>query len=181
MSRTPRREALHRLSAEGLVRLDAHKGAVVAEPSITELLELYQIREAVEVLGVRHAATNCTRDEADDLTFDLVAMQYISDAREWGRANSRFHARVFVLSRKPQLCELITQLGQRAELYVWMLAATEEGTRRANSEHEELVAALLERDPARAEAITRHHLRNTVSEVARILDAAGNTWPSVPS
>jgi DNA-binding GntR family transcriptional regulator len=174
VSRTPLREALHRLSAEGLVRLDPHRGAVVAQPSVTELLELYEIREAVEVLAVRQAAMRCTKQEVEDLSFDLEAMGYITDASAWGRANLRFHQRVFALSRKVQLCDLIGQLGQRSELYVRMLVSSEQQARRANHEHEELVQALREQNADQAEAITRHHLRATVSRVAALLSADGD-------
>jgi DNA-binding GntR family transcriptional regulator len=169
VSRTPLREALHRLSAEGFVRLDPHRGAVVAEPSPQELLELYEIREAVEVLAVRAAASRCSPADIDDLDYDLDAMRYITDARAWGRANGRFHQRVFALSGKPQLCDLISQLVQRAELYVMILASSGERTRQANHEHEDLVAALRAADADRAEAVTRIHLRATVAQVSEIM------------
>jgi DNA-binding GntR family transcriptional regulator len=157
VSRTPLREALHRLSAEGFVRLDPHRGAVVAEPSPQELLELYEIREAVEVLAVRAAASRCSPADIDDLDYDLDAMRYITDARAWGR------------SGKPQLCDLISQLVQRAELYVMILASSGERTRQANHEHEDLVAALRAADADRAEAVTRIHLRATVAQVSEIM------------
>ncbi len=169
VSRTPLREALHRLSVEGFVRLDPHRGAVVAEPSPQELLELYEIREAVEVLAVRSAAESCTPADADGFEGDLDAMRYITDARAWGRANGRFHERVYALSGKTQLCDLVGQLVQRAELYVCILASSSDRTRQANHEHEELVVALRDRDPDRAEAITRRHLEGTVSHVTEIM------------
>src|SRR3954464_9921262 len=67
MSTTPVREAFMILAREGVVRQDAHRGVVVFEPSLEELTETYEIREALEALATELAAKRLTEDDLEAL------------------------------------------------------------------------------------------------------------------
>src|SRR5579859_5765613 len=66
VSRTPIREALHRLSQDGIVRSESRRGFFVATFSSQDVSEIYDIRAALEVLAVRLALPLITNDELDD-------------------------------------------------------------------------------------------------------------------
>src|SRR5918997_1170374 len=72
VSTTPVREAFAQLQAEGLVRIDPHRGAVVFHPSVDDVLEFYEIREALESLAVGHAIRKIDGDLAARLA-DMIA------------------------------------------------------------------------------------------------------------
>ncbi len=63
ISRSPIREAIQRLNNEGLVRLSARKGAFVASLNLNEIMELYEVREPLEVAAVRLAADRADQSQ----------------------------------------------------------------------------------------------------------------------
>ena len=67
VSTTPVREAFAELAREGIVRLDAHRGATVFQPSLDELIEIYEIRGALEPLATELAAARATDEELAEL------------------------------------------------------------------------------------------------------------------
>jgi DNA-binding GntR family transcriptional regulator len=60
VSTTPVREAFAELARDGIVRLDAHRGATVFQPSVDGLIEIYQIRSALEPLATRFAVAHAS-------------------------------------------------------------------------------------------------------------------------
>lgn len=94
VSRVPVREALRRLSAEGLVVIKPRQGATVIELTAKQFLDAYQVREALEVLAVRLAVPKLTPDDLDQLDALQQTMQTASDASDpnaFFAANAEFH------------------------------------------------------------------------------------------
>src|SRR5918992_4459068 len=91
VSTTPVREAFAQLQAEGLVRIDPHRGAVVFHPSVDDVLEFYEIREALESLAVTHAIPNLRRDVGRELGALIERMRRTEAARRWLTLNDEFH------------------------------------------------------------------------------------------
>jgi DNA-binding GntR family transcriptional regulator len=175
VSRTPLREALHRLTAEGLIRLDHHKGAMVATPSIAELKEIYELQEVLECRAVAEAILH--RSEADlvELRARLEDFSRARDSLDWIRYNLAFHAALYKISRKPLLVEMITLLRNRASLYINMVARSDESRKRAEEEHVEMVMALEDGDSERLQKQVREHLGATIGWVESVItDSHGN-------
>src|ERR1700682_62638 len=113
VSRGPLREAIGRLAAEGLVTVRPRRGAVVRLLSKDEFLELYQVREALEIMAVRLAMPRLGPD-------DLAALQSLIDrmgkhaergeVSEFFEANGAFHAQLLAASGNRKLQELYGQL-----------------------------------------------------------------------
>src|SRR5262245_19072648 len=95
VSTTPVREAFAQLQAEGLVRIDPHRGAVVFHPSVDDVLEFYEIREALESLAVTHAIPSLQPDVASDLEGLIERMRKTEDARKWLKLNDEFHLKLY--------------------------------------------------------------------------------------
>ena len=170
ISRTPLREALQALVAEGLVRMDAHRGAVVTKPSPTQLAETYEIREALEVLAGREAARLSTVAHAAEVAAILDQMRGVSHPETWAELNSRFHSAIYAVTGKAQLIDLIDMLRNRAKLYVRILARESASTREADDAHDEMLRALQRNDSDAMEDVIRRHLRSTAAVVAPILE-----------
>src|SRR5581483_7958455 len=79
MSPMPIREAVRRLDAAGLVENIPHRGARVTELSIADLVEVYEVRLAVEVLAVRRAAERFTDADAERARQSLYELNHMSD------------------------------------------------------------------------------------------------------
>jgi DNA-binding GntR family transcriptional regulator len=170
LSRTPLREALQALVAEGLVRMDAHRGAVVTKPSPTQLAETYEIREALEVLAGREAARVSTPAHAAEVAAILDQMEGVADPDAWAELNGRFHSAIYSVTGKSQLIELIDMLRNRAKLFVRILARESDSTRHADDAHGEMLHALQRNDPDAMEDVIRRHLRSTAAVVAPVLE-----------
>ena len=187
ISRTPLREALQTLATEGLVRIDPHRGAVVTQPSLQALFDTYQVREAVEVVAGREAATRSTREHADGVARILADLSSARDYDRWADLNTQFHAAIYAIVPNTQLLALIEMLRNRAEVYVRILARQDVAARNADDSHEQMLAALRRNDPDTMESLVRSHLRATVDAVAPLLtsaeDAAGpaSDQPPAPS
>jgi DNA-binding GntR family transcriptional regulator len=162
VSRTPLREALQRLEAEGLVRLDVFKGALVAKPSIAQVSEIFELQQVLEAMAGRAAIQRTTESDITDLSRKLTAHSTIDDPAAWVAANAEFHNRLYDIGNKPLLNEIIGQLRNRSGLYVHMLASSPAGRSRAHGEHVSMVKALQAGDASRLETLITQHLRNTL-------------------
>ncbi|NNN15898.1 MAG: GntR family transcriptional regulator [Acidimicrobiaceae bacterium] len=169
VSRTPLREALQRLTVEGLIRLDHHRGAVAAAPSITELREIYELQEMLECVAARDALKHFTDADLADLRDCIDELSRAETSVEWIRGNLAFHTTMYRISEKKLVVEMITQLRNRAILYINMVARSGESRKRAEADHIEMVAVLASGDGDRLEELIRSHLRATLAWVESII------------
>lgn len=123
VSRTPVREAIRKLEREGLVLMNARKGAVVAPINPRDLKEILEIRRVLEGLACQLACQHATQEDIQDLE---AANQEISDAirendcERIARLDAEFHSRICVLSGNSKL---ITSLNYYKEhIYRYRLA-----------------------------------------------------------
>ena len=165
VSRTPLREALQRLTVEGLIRMDHHRGAVAAVPSIAELREIYELQEILECHAGRETIKRATKSDIADLRSCIEDLSNARTPIEWIRGNLAFHSTMYRVSAKPLVVEMIGQLRNRASLYINMVARSGESRTRAQHEHGEMVDALVAGDADRLEELIRTHLRATLSWV----------------
>ncbi len=162
ISRTPLREALHKLSVEGLVVFDAtNNTASVVKPSVEQLTETYEIREMLEVRAGRQAAAMSTPEHCMKAQDIVDAMKGVDDPTEWATLNAAFHSAVYEVTGKKQMLELIELMRNRAKLYVTILATDLPNKQHAAKEHQDMVDALRGHDADAMEGIIRRHLNNT--------------------
>lgn len=169
VSRTPLREALHRLTAEGLIRLDPHKGAMVAQPSINELRDIYELQEILECEAVKEAVAHRSKDKLEQLRFHMEGLVEIRDSADWIRYNLGFHTCLYEMSDKPLLVEMITMLRNRASLYINMVARSDQSRIRAEHEHREMFAALERGDVGELQRLVHAHLGATLAWVDEVI------------
>jgi DNA-binding GntR family transcriptional regulator len=169
VSTTPVREALAQLQAEGLVRIDPHRGAIVFHPSVDDVLEFYEIREALESLAVAQAIRNLDETVADELTSLIATMRGIEDPRAWLRLNDEFHLRLYSCAGKPRLSALIDNLRDASAPYIHMFVASRPLSERANDEHQAILDACRAGNPAAARKAIREHLRHASNDLAAFL------------
>ena len=109
-SHVPVREAFRRLEAQGLAVSEPRRGVRVASFDLKEVREVAQMRAALEVLALRHAAPHLTTAILDQAEEATVAGDNSHDVRSWEEANRRFHTLILTPCGMPRLLAAISDL-----------------------------------------------------------------------
>jgi DNA-binding GntR family transcriptional regulator len=179
MSPMPIREALRRLDAVGLVENVPHRGARVTELSLEDLRDVYEARLALEPLAVQHAAERFDRDDAERGQEALAALNKLGDhatAATWA-AHTAFHFSLYEPARSAWLVRLIRPLWESSERYR-LAAPTRRKLSMRRDEHERILRACVDHQPAVARAELHNHLSRTANMVARSM-GGGDLFDSV--
>ena len=138
VSPTPVREALHRLEAEGLVRVNPHHGVEVSQLSIQEIIEIYQIRGALECLATRLAAAHLTEGDFEQMTFLLDEMDAAARVKDLERiltVNRRFHGIIWQAAQSPKLGDLLENYYDSSQRFRYVSITVPGRLDRISSEH----------------------------------------------
>ncbi len=168
VSPTPVREAFSLLERDGLVERRIRRGVVVFKPTAKRLLDCYEIREALETLAARRAATRLTDADLGALERLVDEMASPSETPEqYLEANAQFHHRIEAAADNEQLAELIASRRTASNAYVLFLGLEAAGAGDTSDEHAAIAAGLRRRDPEAAAAAVARHLR-TRAETLRL-------------
>lgn len=167
VSTTPVREALRDLAAEGLIKLDAHRGAIVRETSLREVREIYLIRRLLEPEAVRLAVGAMTPEVIADLTRLQSEMDEVTDPAEWVALDRDFHRALVATSGYGRLAETLSHLDDNAAVYVNLALRATDGDHleTGNRQHHRLITACRDGDPERAAAVVLEQLKDTLTTV----------------
>ncbi len=182
-SRTPVREALQRLRAEGYLERGRRRGLSVAEPTQEELLDLCVVRETLEGLAARLAARGITTSEVyflEELYRDMERALERGELGELARLNAEFHAVVWRAARNRYLARELQR--------IWLLITRQPVTtlsypgraREALDEHRALLDAIRQGDADRAEQLARQHMARAQMIRMRIAASRTASSPGVP-
>jgi DNA-binding GntR family transcriptional regulator len=162
----PVRDALRELASEGFVRMDTRGGAVVHELCQSDLEDIYQIRMLLEPLATARAASLAGKDSLRRAVELLAVMESETDADQWADYNSSFHRVIDEAGCNPRLLAILQNLRELSARYVThSIRATPDRARQANAEHEEIMRAVISRDPEAAAAAMFRHLDSTMSSL----------------
>lgn len=178
VSTTPVREAMRELASQGLLDGDPHKGWLVHQPTLPELVEVYELRAILEPVNIRKVAARITEAELAEAAALVDQMDGIDEPAAWVQLNSRFHEIVTDASRSPRLMEFLRNLRNISSLYVGIFAQqTPERLAHANEEHRAIVDACRVRNGDRAAEVLEVHVNESLEIVRRLLleeDRAGD-------
>jgi DNA-binding GntR family transcriptional regulator len=179
---TPIREALLRLATEGLVRIEANRGARVSAVSVAELRDLMRTRRAIEGLCLRAAIERGGPEWEADI---LRAMHLLERApvpraaheraaiAHWQAMHQQFHRALVAACDSPWMLRIWADLADHSERYrkLRLLAnrSLPPDERDVNVEHRAIMEAVLARDPDRAVARMDAHLSRTEALVEALL------------
>ena len=165
VSRTPVREALRKLEAEGLVAASPRFGLVVREISEQDLAEIFAIRESLEGAAARLAAENATPVELTDLRALLEDMESVSQRGELETLRdltAEFHLCVCRASHNGRLLRMLKDLQDQVRHLKTSTLFEKGRAAEALQEHRNLLLALEARDPDRSESVARAHRKKTL-------------------
>ncbi len=168
VSRVPLREALKVLEGEGQVGYAAHRGYVVAELSVDDLVEVYRMRELLEAEAIRAAVLNVTDDLVAAMrtaAASVDAAGRADDVAEITAANRRLHFLLFDAAGMPRLARTLRQLWDATDVYRSVYFAGEANRERVHHEHDTLIDAVARRDAETAIAVQAEHRAHSVAAV----------------
>lgn len=175
MSRTPIREALRSLSAQGLVEILPNRGARVVQWSAADLQETYELRSMLESHAARRAAPRISTDAItllDSLCDDMDACAHRGDGVELAQLtdlNTRFHRTILEAADSPRLTSMLESLVQVSLMVRTFAKYSPEALLRSMSHHRELTVAMRVRSPEWAAAVMQTHV---LAASSVLLDAA---------
>lgn len=177
MSTTPVREALRDLAADGLIRIDPHRGGIVHTVDAEEFREIYEIRRILEPYAMRLASDRVEPAELEAAGDLVAAMRDEQDPGAWAELNWRFHRTLVLAARSPRLTAIVNGMQDAAALYVaGSIRRTPGRIAQGNLEHEALLDALRRGDPETAATLAGRHLEGT----AAAFEQAASAGPPQP-
>ena len=118
VSRVPIRESLKQLAAEGLVELEPHRGAIVANLSLDELDELYAIIWALESLAARIGVPRLSDADLSMMAQMVDRLEIVSDPVDWYELSVSFHRVILVASRWKQCLRIVDECRKNIGRYI---------------------------------------------------------------
>ncbi|WP_134739953.1 GntR family transcriptional regulator [Nocardioides sp. 503] len=164
VSRTPVREALIRLAAEGMVRVQRNRGFVVLRHSPRDLVEIFSLRLLLEVPATRAAASLATPDDVAALDADIARMRdamAADDAELFLREDRQFHRTLLSISGNERLTEFVDSLRNVVLSSGVSTANRTESIGEILEPHLELLRLVRDGKPTEAAASMHEHLVST--------------------
>jgi len=157
VSRMPIREAIRHLETMGFVNVESNKRTRVAETSLNDFRDIYDMRLALECVAMRSAMahlTNAQIDEAERIQQDIAG----ADPLSFGQLNHAFHMTLYRPCNRPRLLSQVDILFNAADRYLCILKAPPGMRAKSDAEHIELIEACRKRGSEAAEACLRRHI-----------------------
>jgi DNA-binding GntR family transcriptional regulator len=166
-SRTPIREALQRLAREGLVELIPGRGAFVSEISVPDIIELFQLREALEPLSARLASRARNRAIIEPLRAELDDAHTMidRDPAEYYELSYRLDVAIVSLTQNARLGRSLAEIWSQVRRARLVASANPQRLHETVDEHRQILQAILSGDEQGAEEATRAHLRRSLRNI----------------
>ena len=178
-SKTPVRQALNRLAAEGFIRILPQRGTLVNRISLTDIQQVFLIRQLLEPEASELAALRATPAQVSLLKRLDEEFESSDELNPDLDKHTEFHVAVAAAAGVPRMTKIIAELQEQMQ---WFMAvrASEGGSMPPRHHHRELVNAIATRDAAQARRITDESIRQSREELLRgvIGDSAGDLFSS---
>ncbi len=174
VSRTPLREAIKMLAAEGLVELLPNRGAIAVELSEADVLNTFEVMSGLEAQSGELAAERITDAELAEIKamhYEMLAAYTRRDLPAYYRLNAAIHGAINAAAKNPVLTATYKQVNARLQALRFRSNQDGEKWSAAVREHEQMIEALGTRDAAAMRAVLLAHLKNKRDVVVEQLRA----------
>jgi DNA-binding GntR family transcriptional regulator len=180
VSRTPLREAIKMLAAEGLVELLPNRGAIAVSLTEADVLNTFEVMAGLEAQSGELAAERVTPAELAEIQamhFEMMAAYTRRDLSTYYSLNARIHNAINDAAKNPVLSTVYTQVNARLQALRFRSNQDGEKWKRAMKEHEQMIEALAAHDGAAMRQVLLAHLRNKRDVVLELLREASTGGP----
>jgi DNA-binding GntR family transcriptional regulator len=182
VSRVPLREALKILEGEGQVTYLAHRGYFVTQLSLSDLVEVYRIREILEAEAIRVGVPQMTIEDVDRLEEamrEVQAAAAVADVVTMTQANRRLHFALIEACGLPRLVRIIRLLWDATEVYRSVYYTEPHNRELVETEHHDLVAAAKAGDVARTLQVLDQHRQHAIAALRPVLETVAPSQDAV--
>ena len=175
VSRTPVREALRLLETDGLVKMIPNKGAIVAKISPRDLMEVMEVRLALEQLAVRKACRSITLLQLNQMRSALSRFREsleLNDRAGSARSDEEFHRIIADAAQNRMLQTLLSQIREQVFRYRLESLKAESAHKELVRQHEQILTSLEERDEEKAQTFMREHIRMQLENIRKLLESS---------
>jgi len=172
VSRTPIREAIRKLELEGLVLMIPRKGAEVADITEKSLLDVLEVRRALEELSADLACDRITEEEIAELKAAAEEFKKTlksSDVTEIAEADVKFHDVIYLATKNQKLIQLLNNLREQMYRYRVEYLKREEVYEQLIREHEEIIEHISRKEKEEAVQIVCKHIDNQMDTVMDVI------------
>jgi DNA-binding GntR family transcriptional regulator len=183
VSRTPVREAMSRLGAEGLLNIVPRRGAFVLQMSTKATKDVYEVREALEDLAVRLAVpllTEVDLRQLEDILNRFSSATEEDDFLTCFELDRRFHDQIVRMSGNLKLAEMNALLGGSIQASRWSHCHDRNRQQASLQEHQAILHALKKRDADLASALVRDHINSVKRDLLDGQDVPATTLATLP-
>lgn len=172
VSRTPIRESIRRLAADGLVELIANRGAIAVQLSHADVIHTFDVIAQLEGYSGELAAKNISStalSELEALQYEMMASYARRDLSSYYKLNLRIHHLINQAANNPVLGQLFSQVNARIEALRFRSNQNGVKWEKAVEEHQEMIDALKARDSERMRKVMIQHVMNKRDVVIELL------------
>ena len=172
VSRTPVREAIRKLELEGFVVMIPRKGAYVTDITIKDIVDVFELRWALEALAAELAAERATEEEIEQMERHLLELAKVveeQDVKKIVEIDTKFHETIYTASRNKRLGQILSLLGELIQRYRTLTLSKSERIKVTMEEHRAIVEALAARDPQRAGRLAQEHIESAENSLMDVL------------
>jgi DNA-binding GntR family transcriptional regulator len=175
-SRVPLREALSRLQAEGLIILRPRRGFAVTALNQAEIIEIFDLRMAVEEHAMRIATKERTQTDVSEVEALIEAMETppeppsLQYLQQWMSTNRLFHTRLIECAHRKRVSEVALNLRDAIEPYMRIEANFNRQVGYANVEHRKIFEAFKRKDSEAVARLSRKHCESTLKRLLANID-----------
>jgi len=176
VSRTPVREAIHKLEREGLLRKQPHGGFTVQGFTRQDIEETFGIRSVLEGYAAKLAAINHREEDLVPLERKIEQYGAYLDQGKLTllpRINTEFHDLLYPLSRSPKLIRMINDLRDHIYRFRQIILKKEALARESHREHLKMMGYIRKRNPEDVEKLVREHILRGQAAVMETFDKKG--------
>jgi DNA-binding GntR family transcriptional regulator len=178
ISRTPVREAIRLLAAEGFVTLSPNQGVVVRMVSAENIRDVLQIHSVLEGLAARLACENIREEEVKEMERLLDKMKRLlekGDSMAYSEVDLKFHELIVNTCQNKRLIQMRRNISDQAQRYRVSSLRVPKRLKESFNEHQKIFQAFVEKNPKRADSLSQKHIQNALKNILqRVIEREHN-------
>jgi DNA-binding GntR family transcriptional regulator len=172
VSRTPVREAIRKLELEGLVDMLPRRGAQVADLSVKDIIDVLEVRAALDGLATELSAERITQEEIKELEHALAQFNtYVGKENLQGtiKKDVEFHDIIYRSSRNEKLIQISSNLREQVHRFRVIYLKDFSSSGEIAKEHKEILEAIINKDSEAARQFAHKHIKNQEVAIVKSL------------
>jgi len=168
ISRTPVREAIRELAAEGFVTLSPNQGVVVRSVSVENIREVLQIHSVLEGLAARLSCEVTNEEDLKELENYVNKMEKLVEKKDlltYSEVDLKFHELIVNICRNKRLIQMRRNISDQAQRYRISSLSIPRRLKESLKEHQKILEAFKTKDPKKADSMSQKHIQNALKNI----------------